>query len=81
MGHGVPVVAYGVTAVPETVGDAGLVLADKEPLHFATAVARVRGDEALRDRLAAAAAERVAAYSLERSRRRFVDLVARAVGV
>ena len=26
MGHGVPIVAYGVTAVPETVGGAGLVL-------------------------------------------------------
>ena len=25
MGHGVPIVAYGVTAVPETVGDAGLL--------------------------------------------------------
>ena len=31
MGHGVPIVAYGVTAVPETVGGAGLVLPDKSP--------------------------------------------------
>ena len=56
MGHGVPVVAYGVAAVPETVGDAGLVLPDKEPLRFAAAVARVIDDGTLRRRLADAAA-------------------------
>ena len=47
MGHGVPVVAYGVAAVPETVADAGLVLPDKEPLRFAAAVHRVVVDPAL----------------------------------
>jgi L-malate glycosyltransferase len=80
MGHGVPVVAYGVTAVPETVGDAGLVLPDKEPLRFAAAVARVVEDEQLRDRLAAAAAQRVASFSVERSTERFVALIRQAVG-
>ncbi len=80
MGHRVPVVAYGVTAVPETVGDAGLVLADKDPLRFAAAVHRVMTDATLRERLAAAAADRVATYSVERSRRRFVELVVAAVG-
>ena len=48
MGHGVPVVAYGVAAVPETVGDAGLLLASKEPLRFAAAVHRVVSDPELR---------------------------------
>ena len=33
MGHGVPIVAYGVTAVPETVGGAGLVLPDKSAVR------------------------------------------------
>ncbi len=80
MGHGVPVVAYGVSAVPETVGDAGLVLPDKEPLRFAAAVARVVGDPDLRRALAGAAARRVAGYSVARSRQRFVDLVVGAVG-
>jgi glycosyltransferase involved in cell wall biosynthesis len=80
MGHGVPVVAYGVTAVPETVGQAGLVLDDKEPARFAAAVARVMGDPELRRRLAAAAAERVEAYSVRHSLPRFVDLVRQAVG-
>jgi glycosyltransferase involved in cell wall biosynthesis len=81
MGHGVPVVAYGVAAVPETVGDAGLILPDKDPLRFAAAVARVVSDDELRRRLARHATERVASYALDRSRARFVDLVRQAVGV
>lgn len=79
MGHGLAVVAYGATAVPETVGDAGLVLPGKEPLRFAAAVARVVGDAALRGRLAAAAARRVAELSVERSTARFVELVRQTV--
>ena len=54
MGHGVPIVAYGVTAVPETVGGAGLVLRDKSPVPFAAAVGRVLEDATLRAVLAAA---------------------------
>jgi len=80
MGHGVPLVAYGVAAVPETVADAGLVLPDKEPLHFAAAVARVVEDDELRRHLAAAAARRVAGFSVDRSTERFVSLIRRAVG-
>jgi L-malate glycosyltransferase len=80
MAHGVPVVAYGVAAIPETVADAGLVLAKKDPLVFAMAVARVLEDTELRSRLGRAAARRVADFSLERSTTRFVDLLAGAVG-
>jgi glycosyltransferase involved in cell wall biosynthesis len=80
MGHGVPVVAYGTTAVPETIGDAGLVLPDKDPLRFAAAVHRVLGDASLRARLTARAAKRVAGFSLETSRRRFVELIGQTVG-
>ncbi|MGH9099908.1 MAG: glycosyltransferase family 4 protein, partial [Acidimicrobiales bacterium] len=75
MGHGVPVVAYASTAVPETVGDAGLLLATKEPLRFATAVHRVMADEALRRRLSQAARRRTAAFALDSSTARFVALV------
>jgi glycosyltransferase involved in cell wall biosynthesis len=79
MGHGIPVVAYGVAAVPETVADAGLVLDDKEPLRFAAAVHRVVVDGPLRVRLAEAAARRVSSFSLARSTERFVALVREAV--
>ena len=47
MGHGLPIVAYGVTAVPETVAGAGLVLPDKSPAIFAAAVGRVLADPEL----------------------------------
>ncbi len=47
MGHGVPIVAYGVAAVPETVAGAGLVLPDKAAVPFAAAVGRVLTDAEL----------------------------------
>ena len=80
MGHGVPIVAYGVTAVPETVGGAGLVLNDKSALPFATAVGRVLRDATLRDILAAAGRDRAAGFDLKASTDRFASLVRRAVG-
>jgi glycosyltransferase involved in cell wall biosynthesis len=80
MAHDVPVVAYGVAAVPETVQDAGLLLRSKEPLAFAAAVHRVVEDERLREQFSRAAARRVEAFSLPRARAHFVDLVRGAVG-
>jgi L-malate glycosyltransferase len=80
MGHGIPIVAYGVTAIPETVGEAGLLLPDKSPVPFAAAVARVLSDGTLRRYLSAAGLARAAEFSLPESRRRFVDIVAQAVG-
>jgi glycosyltransferase involved in cell wall biosynthesis len=80
MGHGIPIVAYGVTAVPETVGDAGLLLPDKAPLPFAAAVARVLSDKALRRYLADVGRARADAFNLPASQQRFVELVQGAIG-
>jgi L-malate glycosyltransferase len=80
MGHGVPIVAYGVTAVPETVAGAGLVLPDKAAVPFAAAVGRVLSDERLRSMLAAAGLHRAAQFDLGASTSRFVSLVQHAVG-
>ena len=80
MGHGVPIVAYGVTAVPETVAGAGLLLDDKAPVVFAAAVGRVLHDDTLRAVLVQAGRTRVAGFDLAASTQRFVSLVARAVG-
>ncbi len=79
MGHGVPIVAYGVTAVPETVAQAGLVLPDKSPVLFASAVARVIADPALRQHLSSSGRARAAEFSLPDSQRRFVALVQEAI--
>jgi L-malate glycosyltransferase len=81
MGHGIPVVAYGVTAVPETVGDAGLLLADKSPVRFAAAVGRVLSDAPLRRHLSAAGLARAAGFNLPDSQRLFVSLIQQAIGV
>jgi len=50
----VPVIAYASSAVPDTVGDGGLLLTDKDPVVVATAVDRLRSDESLRRTLVAA---------------------------
>jgi glycosyltransferase involved in cell wall biosynthesis len=80
MGHGTPIVAYGVTAVPETVADAGLVLPDKAPGLFAAAVARVLHDDVLRTHLSAAGLARSAGFDWVASQHRFVRLIQEAVG-
>jgi len=79
MAHDLPVVAYDAGAVPETVGAAGILLESKEPLLFAAAVHRVMEDEQLRSQFSRAAVHRVEAFSLDRARTRFVDLVVGAI--
>jgi glycosyltransferase involved in cell wall biosynthesis len=59
-----PIVAYSAAAVPETLGDAGLLLNDKTPAVVASAVARVVADPALRAALIAAGRRRLARFSL-----------------
>jgi len=80
MGHGIPIVAYGVAAVPETVGGAGLVLPDKSPASFAAAVGRILSDEALRRHLASAGRARADGFRLSDSQRHFVSLLQEAIG-
>ncbi len=63
----VPVVAYAATAVPDTVGDGGLLLTDKDPLVVASAVERLRSDTSLRTRFVAAGRTRVEHFSIART--------------
>ena len=75
MHHELPIVAYGVTAVPETVLDAGIVLPTKSPVLVATAVQRVMSDATLRAELVRAGLERAKAFSIEGARRGFADCI------
>ena len=75
MHHGVPIVAYGAAAVPETLAGAGLVLDDKAPLTVATAVQRVLTDDSLGASLVAAGHARIGDFALERTSRRLADVV------
>jgi glycosyltransferase involved in cell wall biosynthesis len=73
---GVPVVAYGAAAVPETVNGAGVVLDDKDPLVVAVAVASLLADDGRRRSLIEAGRRRAADFSLARTSKQFLDHIA-----
>jgi glycosyltransferase involved in cell wall biosynthesis len=73
MHFGVPTVAFASTAVPETVGDATLLLADKDPLTVAVAVGRVLTDDVVRKALIEAGHRRVEHFSLVNNQRRLLE--------
>ena len=61
MGWGLPIVGCAVGAVPDTVGDAGLLVPPDDPDAFAGALRRILTDTPARDALSAAAARAGAA--------------------
>jgi L-malate glycosyltransferase len=68
MHHRLPVVAFRAGAVPETLGQAGILLDDRAPHVVAAAVHRLAADETVRDVLADVGKARLAHFSLERAR-------------
>ena len=77
MAHDIPVVAYACTAVPETVGDAAVLVEDKSPTVMATAAHRVICDPDLRAHLVAAGRTRLLELGLGPSTERLRLAVAR----
>ena len=77
MAHGVPIVAVASSAVPDTVGSAGVLLPSADPAAFAAAVHRVVTDPALGAALTAAGRARVAALDAPITERRLLDAVRR----
>jgi glycosyltransferase involved in cell wall biosynthesis len=75
---GLPAVAYAAAAVPETVGDAGILLAGKDPLDVACAVADLLGDEARREGLVKAGQARAAEFDLAHTSAQWLDVLRRA---
>ena len=75
MAFDVPVVARAAAAIPETVGQAAVLLPDGSPALAAEAVHRVLEDAELRRRLVAAGRRRVADLEPAGLARRFQDLV------
>ena len=80
MQSGLPIVAFAAGAVPETLGDAGLLLDTKRPSVVASAVDRVQRDATLADRLVAAGHQRLAAFSSSRIQARFVEVLTPLAG-
>lgn len=68
-----PVVAFGSSAIPDTVGRGGLVLEHKQPAVVAAAVARVVNDAALRASLIEQGVQRVTNFSPERTAATLLD--------
>jgi len=75
MHHGVPVVTWASSALPETLGTGGVCLPDKRPTTVASAVARVLHDADVRARLVAAGRARLGEFALERTRARFAEVI------
>jgi glycosyltransferase involved in cell wall biosynthesis len=75
MHHRLPVVAYGVAAVPETLLDAGIVLPSKSPVLVAAAVQRVLTDSRLHDALVSAGVRRARLFTVDGARRAFAQAI------
>ena len=60
MAAGVPVIGSSSGAIPEVIGDAGLVVPEGDPRALAAAIDQVLGDPALRQRLVERGRQRVA---------------------
>jgi glycosyltransferase involved in cell wall biosynthesis len=75
MSVGLPVVANRAGALPEVVGDAGVLVDATDPYELAGAVARVRGDQDLRKTLAAAGRQRLEALDLASAGDRGADQI------
>ena len=67
MACGVPVVAARSGALPETVGDAALLVDPEDPEGFAAAALSAAGDDGLRGRLIAAGLARAASFPWSRT--------------
>lgn len=76
-----PVVAYSVAAVTETVGDGGLLLPSKDPALVASAVHEVLTRPGLRDGLVRAGERQAQSYTLEGARQAFRDVIAEALAL
>ena len=80
MAHDVPVVARRFAALPETIGDAGVLIGpDAGPEEMAVAVAAVLEDEALRRRLVARGQRRLGSIDADAARASLVGLLLEAV--
>jgi alpha-1,3-rhamnosyl/mannosyltransferase len=79
MAVGTPVLAADETALPEVVGDGGLLLPADDPDAWADAIATVLSDQSVRDRLVAAGRERAKHFSSRRSAAALADAYRQAL--
>jgi glycosyltransferase involved in cell wall biosynthesis len=75
MAHGLPVVAYREGALPEVLGDAGVLVTDKDPSALANAAHRLTTDASTRAAVIAAGRARLPHLGLADAGDRLVELV------
>lgn len=80
MRHDVPVVALAAGAVPDTVGSAGILLADASPHVVAATVHEMLADDDFRAQLVAGGRKLLADHSLESARAQLVDAIRTHLG-
>lgn len=81
MACGTPVVVANRSSLPEVVGDAGLLVNPEDPADIAEALARVLGDETLRDRLRKAGLARAAQFTWDLTARKTWAVYRRVLGL
>jgi glycosyltransferase involved in cell wall biosynthesis len=75
MAAGLPVVAYDQGAVPEVLGDAGVLVTSRDPYTLAESISGLLADPTRRTELAQAGRRRFAELDLPNAADRFVDLL------
>ncbi len=80
MAHGCPVVAAATTALPEVVGDAGILVQPADADGVADVIRRVHGDAALRKSLAERGRARAGLFGWDRTARSLREVYEAAAG-
>jgi glycosyltransferase involved in cell wall biosynthesis len=81
MHFGLPVIAYSAGAVPETMGDAGIVVREKKHADIGALLHEVATNDVMRRELVARGKERVENYTFERFASRVKALLGSSAGV
>lgn len=76
----VPIVAYAAAAVPETMGDAGVLLHDNSPDAVAGAMKMLMEESVYRQQIIEGQRERLACFSYENVDQRLEHIVEKIVG-
>jgi glycosyltransferase involved in cell wall biosynthesis len=80
MASGVPVIGSTCGAIPEVIGDAGLVFPEGKASALASTIRLMLSDQSLRERLSKAGQARVEQYSWERVAGKTYDLYRQVIG-
>ena len=81
MSRGIPVVAYAATAVPYTMGGAGILVRTKDEASVSRKMARVLCDSNYREKIIAGQLKRVRRENLESQRDRFLKFLRDVEGI